>query len=79
MLIHLKHKNDIYSAYFRSTVNQNENDYGSGIYLDIRRNGNEFKYVDCRYMLNFNEEKVLKEVLNDYFGDNILELKVVKE
>ena len=79
MKIYLKHKDEKYSAYFTSTIWRNKDDYGNGIYLDIRRNGNEFKYIDCRYMLNFNEEEVLRNVLKDYFGENILELSIIEK
>lgn len=79
MKVYMTHKDPKFSAYFTSTVWKNEDDYGNGIYLDIRRNGNEFKYIDCRYMTNFDEEKVLRKVIEDWYGSNLVAIDVIDE
>jgi len=79
MKVFMTHKDKKFSAYFTSTVSQNQDDYGNGIYLNIRRNGFEFKYVDCRYMKDFDEEKVLREVLKNHYGENMIKVEVVEQ
>ena len=77
MRVRMTHKDPKQSADFTSTVWESEDDYGNGIFLDIRKNGNEFKYVDCRYMKDFSEEKILKKILQDYYGENIVAIEIV--
>ncbi len=80
MQFYLQLKNQKHNAYFNSTIWKNEDDYGNGIYLDIRKNGgDDFRYIDCRYMKNFDEEKVVKQVLQEYFGDNIISITKIEE
>lgn len=78
MKVYMTHKDPKFSAYFTSTVAKNEDDYGNGIYLDIRRNGEEFKYIDCRYMRDFNEEKVLRQVLQNHYGSNLVAIDIIE-
>lgn len=79
MVAEIKHKDPKYNARFTSTLWKNEDDYGNGTYMDIRRNGNEFKYIDCRYMINFNEKETLMTVLKEHYGDNLLEINFIEE
>lgn len=79
MEVYVKLKNNNFSALFTSTIYKNDDDYGNGIYMDIRRNGEEFKYVDCRYISNFNEENTLKDILNKHFGSNIVSIEKISD
>ena len=79
MVAEIKHKDPKYNARFTSTLWKNEDDYGNGTYMDIRRNGNEFKYIDCRYITNFDEKKTLIDVLQNHFGSNLLEINFIEE
>lgn len=78
MKVFLHHIDPEWSATFTSTITKNNNDYGNGIYMTITRNGKEFKYIDCRYIKDFNEERVLKQVLNNYYGSNVKAIDITE-
>ncbi len=79
MKVYAKLNDARYNAEFESSVSCDKKDYGNGCYMTITRNGEDWKYVDCRYMKGFSEEKALKSYLKNYFGKNLLELKNVKD
>lgn len=78
MKVYMTHKDPEFSAYFTSTITKDEGDYGNGIYMEIRRNDEWFKYIDCRYIRDFNEEKILKQVLQNHFGSNLVAIDMVE-
>lgn len=55
MKVFMTHKDPMFSATFTSEVCKTDSPYGNGIYLGILRNGFEFKYIDCRYMKDFDK------------------------
>lgn len=66
-----------YNATFESIVFEHPTHYGNGKAMEITRNGKEWKLIDCRYYVGFTEEKVLREVLQDYFGKNLVKMTIV--
>lgn len=79
MRVFVEMKDKKYNSEFLSMLWKNPEDYGNGIYMDIWRDGKEFKYVDCRYITNFNEEEILKNVLKSYFGNNIVSITKLED
>lgn len=55
-----------------------QGDYGPGNYVTILRNGEEFKLIDCRYFVNYTLEAVLMQMLNEYFGENLVKVEKLK-
>ena len=52
----------------------NANDYGNGIYIGIKTPSGDIFSIDCRYMKNYNFEKVCVDYLLEYYGENLDEL-----
>lgn len=67
-----------YNATFESNVYEHPTNYGNGKGMTITRNGELWKILDCRYYVGFEEEKVLRETLQDYFGKNLVNITIIK-
>ena len=80
MKVKVELKQSQYNAIFSCTeVKSEDDDYGNKTYLDIKRDGYDFAYLDCRYITNYNEEEVFIKYLKDYFKDNLLNIIKIED
>lgn len=75
MKILLIHKDKRFNAQFEAYLTKDEYTYGNGYYMSIYRNGEFFKYVDCRYEINFEPHKIFERIIRDHYGNNLKALK----
>lgn len=69
-------KEEKYNSVFEAIeLPKREGDYGNGHYVSILRNGEKFKLIDCRYFVNYTVEVVLMQMLNEYFGENLIKVE----
>ncbi len=74
MKVYVTLKKSEYNAEFESIVINHPTLYGNGKAMQIMRNGEQWKLIDCRYIKGFIEEKTLSDVIKDYFGENLVSI-----
>lgn len=77
MKIFVTLKNPEYNAEFESNVFDHPTHYGNGKAINITRNGKQWKLIDCRYIKGFTEEKTLRDIKKDYFGKDLVSIKLL--
>lgn len=75
MKVFAKLKEEEFNSIFESSVVNHPTRYGNGKAMNIFRDGKIWKYIDCRYIAGFNEKEILVNVLQDYFGKNLIALE----
>ena len=78
MKVEVKLRDPKFNAVFESKLSHSPNDYGNGYYMSITRNGVDWMYIDCRYVIGFNEKKMFFDTLREYFGENLVRIKLLE-
>ena len=61
-----------YHLSFNAYEVESKSSYGNGKYVGIdKADGENFAYIDCRYIVDYDFMKVIKEYFDNFYGKNL--------
>lgn len=67
-----------YNLVFNAYEVKSNSGYGNDIYIVIlNADGENFACIDCRYIVGYNFEKVIKEHFDNWYGENLTSYEII--
>lgn len=57
---------------------ESDSPYGNKTYISIVFNGDLWKHVDCRYIVNYDFKKAVEDIFKNHYGENLKQLVIAE-